>query len=537
MVLTPAQPTWQAPWPVLDEQAFDSVAKWDAVRLDTDEVFANDRVFLPPDCPPPPIVPGAPENVTSTPGNGSVLLLWSAPTWDGGSPVTGYQVDRRPAGHLVWTPVGSVDASTTGLTVTGLTNGVTYMFQITAMNANGPGEPVEAKDTPRTVPSAVASLAAAPTNGSGQIRLTWVPGFDGGTEITDYVVHRSPNGIDTWSLVSDGTSTATAVTVSGLTNGTRFYFRVYPVNDVGIGAVSSVASAIPRSAPSAPRSLVATPTNRSGEVRVTWVVPAANGGAPITDYVIQRSPNGTSGWVTIPDGTGVGTGFTVAGLTNGVRYYFRVSARNAAGSGQASATATAVPRNVLTAPRSLTAVPTNRSGEIRLTWLGPASDGGRTITDYVIQRSPNGTSAWTTVNDGVGAATSATVSGLANATRYYFRVFARTGTITGPASNPATAIPRTTPSAPLALTAQSSYAGYSLRWVAPRANGAAITDYVVQFKNRAGIWTTYPDGVSPAPSAWFGVLGVKCLDIRVAAVNAAGVGAFSYLLGVCYRVP
>ena len=48
------------------------------------------------------------------------------------------------------------------------------------------------------------------------------------------------------------------------------------------------------SPPSAPRSLAATPGNRS--VKLTWLLPTNNGGAVITDYVIQRSPNGTTGW-------------------------------------------------------------------------------------------------------------------------------------------------------------------------------------------------------------------------------------------------
>ena len=69
----------------------------------------------------------------------------------------------------------------------------------------------------------------------------------------------------------------------------------------------------------------------SGQIRLTWVAPASNGGAAITDYIIQRSPNGSSSWVTINDGVRNTTGYTVTGLANGTRYYFRVFARNAVG--------------------------------------------------------------------------------------------------------------------------------------------------------------------------------------------------------------
>ena len=77
--------------------------------------------------------------------------------------------------------------------------------------------------------------------------------------------------------------------------------------------------------------MTAAPTNLSGQVRLSWLLPASNGGSAITDYIIQRSPNGTSGWVTINDGVRTTTTYTVTGLANGTRYYFRVLARNAAG--------------------------------------------------------------------------------------------------------------------------------------------------------------------------------------------------------------
>ena len=57
---------------------------------------------------------------------------------------------------------------------------------------------------------------------------------------------------------------------------------------------SNIVNAIPRTVPSAPRSSAAAPTNLSGQVRLTWLAPASNGGSAVTDYIIQRSPNGTS---------------------------------------------------------------------------------------------------------------------------------------------------------------------------------------------------------------------------------------------------
>ena len=150
-----------------------------------------------------------------------------------------------------------------------------------------------------------------------------------------------------WSTVPDATSPALTTNVAGLTNGTTHHFRVRAVNVAGSGPPSAVASVVPRTVPTAPRTLTAAPTNELGP-RLSWLAPASNGGAAVTDYVVQRSPNGTSGWMTINDGVSTATAFTVTGLANGTRYYFRVLARNAAGYSASSNVANAVPRTVPT---------------------------------------------------------------------------------------------------------------------------------------------------------------------------------------------
>ena len=124
----------------------------------------------------------------------------------------------------------------------------------------------------------------------------------------------------------DGDDTDTTATITGLKNGTLYYFRILAVNDNGTGPASVDVKVTPRTNRTAPRSLAATPTNVSGQIRLTWTAPSSDGGSAITDYVIQRSPNGTSGWTTIADGTSTATAYTVTGLTNGTRYYFRVFA-------------------------------------------------------------------------------------------------------------------------------------------------------------------------------------------------------------------
>ena len=84
--------------------------------------------------------------------------------------------------------------------------------------------------------------------------------------------------------------------------------------------------------PTLPLSVNANP-GASGEIVLTWNVPASDGGAPITDYFIEfsvQSINIFSIFVHAPDPT---TGITIDGLVSAVIYDIRVSAVNASGTG------------------------------------------------------------------------------------------------------------------------------------------------------------------------------------------------------------
>ena len=253
--------------------------------------------------------------------------------------------------------------------------------------------------------------------------MTWAaPAFDGGVELTDYVIQRSPNGVDGWTTIADAVGLSTSLDADGLTPLTRYYFRVLAVNDVGTGPPSNVANAVPRGVPSAPRTLAATPTNQSGRLQLTWLAPASNGGAAIADYVIQRSPNGTSGWTTVSDGVSTATAYTVTGLTNGVRYYFRIFARNAAGNSAASAV---VERDTADGTRHRRVLRRDRLVRRLRPVLGrPDEHRGSPITGFVIQAFDYTGGSWFTVgiaapswNDafvsapGEGCATSASPDG------------------------------------------------------------------------------------------------------------------------------
>ncbi len=95
-----------------------------------------------------PLLPGAPTTLTATPGNGQVELEWAPPEDIGGSAITRYEYRQRAAdgdfGSWKIIPDGDDADSDAGnetrSTVTSLTNGIAYTFQVRVANAAGPGE-------------------------------------------------------------------------------------------------------------------------------------------------------------------------------------------------------------------------------------------------------------------------------------------------------------------------------------------------------------------------------------------------------------
>ena len=491
-------------------------------------------------------VPWAPSGlqaaVAPTPGifSGSARLTWNTPGDPGATAITGYVIEWSTDGET-WTRADTSVATATSYMVTGLTNGTRYVFRVAAKNDLGVGArsgQVEATPVwkPATPTGLTATLAPAEGTGSGQVKLTWTAPADNGAAITDYSIQHSTDGV-VWINVVDGVSTATKYTVSGLTNGTTYRFRVLAKNAIGSGAFTESIQAAPRWMPSAPTGLTAAVAPATGvkpnQVKLTWTGPSDNGGAAITDYVIESSVDGTT-WATVEDGVSTATTFTVSGLTNGTEYSFRVAARNDAGPGPYTATIQATPKGS-SAPTGLAAVVAPEAGvgstQVRLSWNAPASDGGATIQDYVIERSTPG-NPWVRVNDGTSTATTVTASGLLNGILHRFRVAAVNSYGVGPWSDTIEATPRGLPGAPASLTARAVPADglgsgeVKLAWAAPSWDGgAAVNDYLVEKSTDGTTWAAVTDGLSTATTYTVGGLtNGTHYSFRVSAGNVVGFG-------------
>jgi hypothetical protein len=159
--------------------------------------------------------------------------------------------------------------------------------------------------------------------------------------VTGYVV--TPY-VGTTALASRAfPSTATTQTVTGLTNGTTYTFKVAAVNGVGTSGTSPASNAVtPATVPGQPTIKTAVPGN--GKVTLSWTPPTSNGGSPITKYVVIVSIDGVSqGWHNF---NSTASTQVVSGLSNGTTYTFQVMAQNAIGLGVPSPASTAVTPSV-----------------------------------------------------------------------------------------------------------------------------------------------------------------------------------------------
>ncbi|RZT77371.1 putative Ig domain-containing protein [Micromonospora violae] len=187
-----------------------------------------------------------------------------------------------------------------------------------------------APDSPAT-PTATAGITSA--------TVSWTAPASNGSPITSYLITPIRDGVTQPTLTFDASTTSR--TLTGLTVGASYTFRVAAVNAYGTGATSPPSAAVvPYTLPGAPTNTTATAGTTAATV--SWTAPA-NGGSPITGYTVTPYLGAVAQTPRVFSGTA--TTQIVTGLTAGATYTFRVAATNAGGTGPQSAPSASVTVN------------------------------------------------------------------------------------------------------------------------------------------------------------------------------------------------
>jgi hypothetical protein len=201
----------------------------------------------------PSTVPDAPTSVSGTPnGETSSTVTWTAPANtgnprpDGGSAITGYKVEYALSPYSSYT-VFSADTgnANTSIPVTGLTNGESYKFRVTAKNLNGFGTASTPSGVVVTniVPGAptIGTMTLSTTNTTDSLAWT-APTANGGSAITGYVYQTTTNDGSTFAGAVATGSTSTSKTFNPGYTTTVTKVKVAAVNSLGTGPYSEISA-------------------------------------------------------------------------------------------------------------------------------------------------------------------------------------------------------------------------------------------------------------------------------------------------------
>jgi hypothetical protein len=331
------------------------------------------------------LTPGPPTSVgLRTASSTSLLVSFSAPSDDGGDPITSYRVQySQSAGFADSSETQSIYLTNLAggapyyVTISGLTTGTVVFVQVSAANTQGYGSdtastptslgPYETSSVPNDVNLAVTS--------STMLTASFAePTSTGGDSIQEYHVEWDTasnfNGIHSSPTYDKGIVVVSAAlhssyTITGLDSTKTYFVRVFAKNAAGLSlaALSTPNSATPSNRePGKPHTIAATTGTVAGEIDLTWArpmipwhtipcgglvtdpaecptengasQPSSNGGIEIFEYTISFNERADFSGFDSGEITTTKAEHTIKNLIPGRLYYIRILARNLAGYGQ-----------------------------------------------------------------------------------------------------------------------------------------------------------------------------------------------------------
>lgn len=368
-------------------------------------------------------------------------------------------------------------------TVTGLTSGNAYCFEVTVSNTTGasPDSAVLSDVVTQAVPQAPTGLTVtAQPSTTTVLNIAWTLGLANPAIANQTLVRRATStcsGAGVYSNIADGTATFTQVT--GLTAGTNYWFSIAEWNSVGIGPYSACVEGTTFSTPGAPTGLSTTGATTSS-VSLAWAQPS--GLTVVNDTIQVGTTCGT--WTSYISTGGAASAYTVPSLNPSTTYCFGVAAWSGGAESALSATLSVTTLTGTPAAPLLFVASGATATTVTFSWTDPTPSTGTLVntTLYwgatcgaVVQGVGGGPGTWSHSLSLASTPTSGTVTGLAASTAYCFGIALWTVGGQGPQNTTTAMTGNVAPSAPTDLTyVSASRTAVSLSWINPAAPPAVV---------------------------------------------------------------
>lgn len=485
--------------------------------------------------------------------DGSIRLLWS-PIQESLENTGGYSIEKyKVYSYLTPTFITSIsgvpiDSTTTEAVIPAslLSFGKLHYIKVAAFDELGQegNKTEDIQVIPITYPAAPSRINA--NAGDSSITVSWIDGADNGSPITGYKFYVTISGQSNATYVPSVTILQNkSAILNGLINGIRYCVQVAALNNIGEGTLSVYSSYV--KPVSAPRIYNISGEASTSQILLEWTEDWAGGNFLVAN--IQKSTDGpTNGFIDISPSDIIrdGTKASIRNIINGIPYWFAIRGRNENGFGEYSIIGPITPIDI---PSNVKLVSNSGNRQLEIIWSAttftPITSAEVAILDasntFILSAQPQqGTTA---VVQSIINNKKIIVNNLVNGQKYTFRV-RLLNRIGYSDFTYITDDPRTVPSPPILSikpTNTTLYIDISLGGESG-SGGRPITDYVIN------ISSTGPNGTYENPSSYSWIDGFKGIsiyqlingnryDVRIAAVNEKGQGAWGYIQGKPQTIP
>uniref|UniRef100_A0A8C1WEX0 Titin n=1 Tax=Cyprinus carpio TaxID=7962 RepID=A0A8C1WEX0_CYPCA len=474
--------------------------------------------------------PGAPLNlVVKDIKKDSVTLVWEPPLIDGGAKIKNYIVDKRESTRKAYANI-TTKCSKTMYKVENLAEGAMYYFRVMAENEYGVGLPVETKTASKAseVPQPVGKVMLTDVT-KVSASLAWEkPEYDGGSRIGGYLIEMQPKGTEKWDVAAN-VKTCEG-TVTGLTGGQEYLFRVLAYNEKGKGEPKPLAAPV-----------IANDLTIEPSLKLQFNTYSVKSGKDFKlEIPIFGRPKPKITWSKDGQSLKVTSRVTTSSTPTSTILQITEACKDDLGKYTVTATNSvcAVKEDISiiildkpgppTGPIKVNEVSNN---SVSISWEPPEYTGGCQVKHY-IKRDKDGV-RWTKCNRQKLANLHFKVTGLSEGHFYEFRVSAENEAGVGEFSDLSLfyrAINATTPPSPPhhpKVTDHTS-SSVSLSWGKPATDGGAyIKGYIVEMKEVSSeewIICTPPAGIQATRLTVENLKENAEYNFRVCAINSEGVG-------------